>query len=172
MNDKANINSTLDKDERKDYNGVDEWTGTDEVDKFYGGNGADILNGAGQKDEISGGNGSDMIYGGTWADTIDGGNGDDWISAGLGRDTLTGGRGADTFYFDAVNTRQTQEKTITDFEVGKDLIDVSTFWDAYDENMIGYNDDGDVVIIINSDDDDTVVLTGVASVSESDFLFS
>ena len=171
MNDKANINSQLEKDERKAFNGVDEWTGTKNADEFYGGNGADILNGAEQKDIISGGNGSDMIYGGTWADTIDGGNGDDWISAGLGRDTLTGGRGADTFYFDAVNTSQNQVKTVTDFEVGKDLIDVSTFWDGYDESMISLNDDGDVVITINPDDNDTVVLTGVDSVSASDFLF-
>jgi Ca2+-binding RTX toxin-like protein len=47
-----------------------------------------------------------------------GGKGDDFLNGGLGNDTLTGGMGADKFLL----STNSGTDTITDFEVGKDLL--------------------------------------------------
>ena len=54
-------------------------------------------------------------------DSLDGGLGDDTLIGGEGNDTLTGGDGADTFIFGAGDG----DDTITDFDVGNDVIDLS-----------------------------------------------
>jgi len=67
-----------------------------------------------------------IIRGGFGNDQLAGGAGDDIISGGGGDDLLTGGGGSDTFVFGGVDTGRDQ---ITDFNVLKDIIDVSSaFW--------------------------------------------
>lgn len=70
------------------------------------------LTGTGLDDVLSGGAGDELLIGG---------NGDDILRDGAGRDTLTGGSGADVFVLDSDGTRD----EITDFEPGKDRIDLS-----------------------------------------------
>lgn len=67
-----------------------------------------------------------IIRGGFGKDQLNGGPGDDIISGGAGDDTLTGGGGADRFLFGGLDTGR---KTITDFDLTKDVVDLSAlFW--------------------------------------------
>lgn len=61
----------------------------------------------------------DVLHGRGGNDTLDGGEGDDDISGGEGTNLLIGGLGADTFMFETLNASD----TITDFEVGTDVLD-------------------------------------------------
>ena len=79
---------------------------------------------------ITGGSGNDAITGGTKADVLIGNAGDDTITGGVGQDTLTGGAGNDVFAFglnnaDTVVSGSVAMDTITDFESGKDRIQLS-----------------------------------------------
>ena len=83
-------------------------------DIIYGGNGDDYIGGKGGNDRLMGDAGDDHI----WGD-----HGDDILRGGLGNDILTGddasgGQGSDTF----VLALGDGTDTITDFEVGEDLI--------------------------------------------------
>lgn len=83
-------------------------------DIIYGGAGDDYIGGKGGNDRLMGDAGDDHI----WGD-----HGDDILRGGLGNDILTGddnsgGHGADTF----VLALGDGTDTITDFEVGEDLI--------------------------------------------------
>ncbi|MGF1630383.1 MAG: type I secretion C-terminal target domain-containing protein [Kiloniellaceae bacterium] len=80
----------------------------------------------GGNDTINGGGGNDTIYGQEGDDLIDGGAGDDIIIGGSGNDTMTGGEGSDTFVWTDA-TRDGEEDTITDFELGGsgDVIDLA-----------------------------------------------
>ncbi|MGF1522054.1 MAG: DUF4347 domain-containing protein [Leptolyngbyaceae cyanobacterium] len=122
--------------------GNDTVAGGDGNDVLFGEDGDDILRGdrnnnkpdgtAGGDDIIYGGNGSDRIggksgddslYGDAGDDFIWGDDGDDLLWGGTGDDTLTGddnsgGSGSDTF----VLAFGDGTDTITDFEVGTDLI--------------------------------------------------
>ena len=71
--------------------------------------------------------GIDRIEGGIGADTIIGSSGDDKIVGGAGRDTVTGGAGADMFSFASLSDSPvgSGHDTITDFELGIDLIDLA-----------------------------------------------
>ncbi len=80
---------------------------------LVGTNSADTISGFGGNDELSGLGGNDLLLGGAGNDLLDGGS---------GTNTLTGGTGIDTF---AISARQSQFNTITDFEDGTDLIDLS-----------------------------------------------
>ena len=90
------------------------------IENLISGSGADVLTGnsAGNTIEGRGGN-----------DTINGGDGNDILIGGAGVDVLTGGAGNDIFRYlavsDALDTGTTE--TITDFAVGSDKIDLSTF---------------------------------------------
>lgn len=64
----------------------------------------------------------DTLNGSAAADTLIGGDGDDIIWGRAGLDTLTGGAGADRF---VNSTLKEGTKTITDFEIGIDKIQVS-----------------------------------------------
>ena len=79
-----------------------------------GGSGADTL---------TGGAGGDVLMGNGGNDTIEGGGGDDILHDGAGIDRLTGGAGADLF----ILTADDQRDTITDYEPGKDRLDLSHF---------------------------------------------
>lgn len=71
--------------------------------------------------------GIDRIEGGIGADTIIGSSGADKIVGGAGRDTATGGAGADVFSFATLSDSPVggAHDTITDFELGIDLIDLA-----------------------------------------------
>lgn len=113
--------------------GSDVFDGTPGNDRVEGGDGPDLLFGQAGDDQLSGGKGFDLLDGGTGDDTLLGGNGADVLNGGAGDDVIVGGRGfdwvsggegQDTFGFD----RFDRTDTITDFEVGADLIDFSAIF--------------------------------------------
>ena len=94
-------------------------------DLIFGGAGDDIINGNKGEDTIFGGAGNDLIFGGRGFDVIDGGDGNDTLSGDRGNDTLTGGLGSDHFQFNRVPDINNNIDTITDFQSGQDVIDLS-----------------------------------------------
>ncbi len=103
--------------------GSDTLTGKKGNDKLYGDNGRDILKGGKGKDKLYGGKGDDELYGGKGDDKLYGGKGDDELYGGKGDDKLTGNGGKDVFVF----KKKEGSDTITDFQNGKDKIDLSAF---------------------------------------------
>ncbi len=110
--------------------GRDRLTGEAGRDALSGDAGDDILQGQNGADTLSGGSGNDRLKGGSWHDllfgdagddTLVGGGGDDRMTGGAGADRLTGGGGADRFVFLGGD----DDDVITDFERGRDLIDLS-----------------------------------------------
>lgn len=91
-------------------------------DKMFGGSQADHLVGGNGRDELNGGSGKDLLRGNLGNDTLDGDSGSDVLIGGKGNDLLTGGAGADCFVFFSSHSG---EDTITDFELGVDLIKAS-----------------------------------------------
>ena len=87
-------------------------------DSVFGGKGSDTLLGSGGDDALFAGRGADILNGDDGNDILYGGKGDDLLTGGLGIDTLTGGMGADKFLL----STNSGTDTITDFEVGKDLL--------------------------------------------------
>ena len=87
-------------------------------DSLFGGKGNDIMLGGSGNDVLFGSRGADILNGGDGNDILLGGKGDDLLTSGLGSDILTGGNGNDKFLL-ATNAGT---DTITDFEVGKDLL--------------------------------------------------
>ncbi|OED47542.1 hypothetical protein AB838_12860 [Rhodobacteraceae bacterium (ex Bugula neritina AB1)] len=115
----------------------------------------------------------ESILGLEGADTIDGGGDDDRIDGGSGDDVLTGGSGADTFVFSALSGTD----TITDFETGADLIEISS---AGLQEGTGFSDlmltDLGTDLQISFADptvDTAIILTGLSSsdFSEADVIF-
>jgi VCBS repeat-containing protein len=186
-------------------------------DTIYAGSGDDIVYGSMGDDHIEGGSGDDFIYGGNGDDTLLGGSGNDVISGddgndiliggsgddilwgGKGRDTLTGGDGEDIFVFTNVedSSRTGKRDTITDFESGKDKIDLSHFdangdapGDArfiftglgtadrtQDSGYLKYfHEDGKTILIGGVDDnsdgmgDFILVLDGIRNLTANDFV--
>ena len=74
----------------------------------------------------------DILIGGSGNDRITGGQGADIIEDGAGNDTLTGGAGADRFILRADGVRD----TITDFEPGRDRLDLSGWPFLYDPSQL------------------------------------
>ncbi len=110
--------------------GKDELIGGTGNDTLKGNRGEDILNGGEGNDWLQGNRGKDILNGELGDDTLRGGKGDDILNGGEGNDILrgnrgddilTGGEGADIFIFNA----NSSEDTITDFESGADLIDLT-----------------------------------------------
>lgn len=115
--------------------GADWILGGDGDDTIYGGKGNDLLEGGAGNDAIYairgndtllGGEGADTLHSGRHNSTLDGGSGDDMLIADLqvgSAHLLTGGDGADSFLI--VNaTTGAGSVTITDFEIGTDLLDL------------------------------------------------
>jgi Ca2+-binding RTX toxin-like protein len=99
--------------------------GEDGTDKLYGDDGEDTLTGGIGADRLEGGAGDDVLSGGADGDTLLGGDGDDLINGGAGRDTMTGGAGEDRFIFVTGDSTPALRDTITDFEDGIDILDLS-----------------------------------------------
>ncbi|WP_147126394.1 calcium-binding protein [Shimia ponticola] len=98
---------------------VDVLIGGDNAEEILGNGGDDMIQGDDGDDALSGGDGNDTIYGGAGNDTIDGGDGDDFLEGNGGENLLTGGLGSDTFAF---SSQTTGTHTITDFEIGTDVL--------------------------------------------------
>jgi Ca2+-binding RTX toxin-like protein len=99
--------------------------GGSENDTLLGDAGTDTLNGGSENDYLDGGLDNDQLVGATGNDTLKGDSGNDILEGGIGTDTLTGGDGSDIFKF---NFRQDSTldqgfDTITDLEIGTDIID-------------------------------------------------
>lgn len=165
-------------------NGNDLIEGGAQNDRAFGGMGADIIAGGsgrdrlfgeGDQDDMSGGAGNDLLRGGHADDTLAGNGGDDTLGGGGGRDRLTGGKGDDTltgggardvFVFDGL--RDQGDDTVTDFENGRDRIEVAGLTFA-DITIAGGAD-----AMITLDGLTTIALTGVAAaqIDAADFLFT
>ncbi|WP_279340859.1 calcium-binding protein [Zavarzinia aquatilis] len=121
---------------------------------------------------IDGNDGDNRIFALDGTDTIDAGAGDDLIDGGDGGDYMTGGAGADIFVASARSEGGSGADAITDFEVGVDRIDVSSF---------GFRSLGDIPAISGAADAELqfndisyLVLIGVdsASLTAADFIFA
>ncbi|MDJ0583096.1 hypothetical protein [Crocosphaera sp.] len=97
---------------------------------------------------MDGGNGNDNLTGGSNDDVLNGGDGNDIITGGLGGDILTGGNGADIFVYNTLtHSTVTNPDTITDFELGVDLIGLEdgltfgslTLTDVGDDTSVMFN---------------------------------
>lgn len=91
-------------------------------DSLAGEAGNDRLFGNGGNDTLDGGDGKDRLKGGAGNDVLDGGADNDRLFGNAGDDTLTGGAGEDRFIFKDADGAD----TITDFEIGVDLIKIDT----------------------------------------------
>ncbi|RMH43779.1 MAG: hypothetical protein D6688_08675 [Alphaproteobacteria bacterium] len=87
-----------------------------------------VLTGGGAADTLSGTDGADVLSGGAGDDVLSGGAGDDILRDGAGADRLSGGPGADLFVLAADGA----EDRITDFEIGRDRLDLSDLPMFYD----------------------------------------
>ena len=100
-------------------------------DSLGGGRGADRLEGNAGNDLLSGHGANDVLLGGAGRDRLLGGAGADLLMGGIGTDQLTGGTGADTFRFRTAAEAGTgrARDVITDFQTGRDKIDLSRLLD-------------------------------------------
>ena len=137
--------------------GHDVGVGGDGNDFIRGGKGDDTLNGGANNDRLNGGMGDDQITGGTGRDLLNGREGDD---------TLTGGADADLFVFGT----NSGHDTITDFEIGTDLI-VLRHLDDFDDVAPEISDSADGAKIDFGAT--SITLTGInaADLGADDFLF-
>ncbi|MEG4009742.1 FG-GAP-like repeat-containing protein [Microcoleus sp. Pol11C1] len=87
-------------------------------DTIFGGKGSDTILGSSGDDALLAGRGADIVNGDDGNDILYGGKGDDLLTGGLGIDSLIGGMGVDKFLL----STNSGTDTITDFEVGKDLL--------------------------------------------------
>lgn len=172
--------------------GADVLSGGRGTDRILGGSGADKITGNGGADMLIGGSGDDRIVGNNGRDNLSGGRGDDTLKGSGGSDILTGGAGADTFVFTSLSqSRNNKVDEITDFNRGRDEIDVSSI-DAMSNrggnqtfDFIGTDafnaagqiriirDGGDIVMKadVNGDGraDFEIIVEDIATLSASDF---
>lgn len=136
-------------------------------DLLRGGGGDDTLNGNAGNDTIKGGPGNDTLNGGAGDDSILGGAGDDLLVGGRGTDELTGGNGADAFVYrslgDAIDT-------ITDFQIGQDLIDLSQIF-LNKLNFTSPNPFQDYVQLFQLGSDTVVRIDASGDTTPNDFRF-
>ncbi|MFZ3483672.1 beta strand repeat-containing protein [Sphingomonas sp. 3-13AW] len=163
-------------------------------DTLDGGDGDDILIGDGNSFTASGKGGNDILRGGAGddvligdgrvmvagstggSDTLDGGLGNDVLygdgvsfapGARGGSDKLTGGGGSDRFVF----APGSGSDEITDFTRGgaeADVIDLSAFAIAYEALRFTANASG---LTVRLSETDSILVRGVTSLDQADFLF-
>ena len=147
-------------------NGGDWILGENGDDELYGEDGDDALNGGWGDDYLEGNEGNDFISGGQDSDILDGGWGDDTLNGNEGIDILTGGEGADQFVFTNMDLAETD--TITDFELGIDLIKITGI--GFADLDISSNQNGGTLIAYDAGQIELLNLDA-NFLSESDFLF-
>lgn len=119
-----------------------------------------IFNGDG--DHLIGSKKADLMNGGDGWDSVSGGGGNDIISGGSGRDQLTGGGGKDMFYFQ----RGEQQDSVTDFEIGRDRVEVQqAMYDRLEKHQVG----DDVVLDFGFGDQLILENTHKSSIDKDDF---
>ncbi|NJL21871.1 MAG: type I secretion C-terminal target domain-containing protein [Leptolyngbyaceae cyanobacterium SM1_3_5] len=97
-------------------------SGLDGDDRLITFAGRDTLNGRNGNDYLEANGNQDVLLGGNGNDSLLGGDGSDRLTGGAGRDRLTGGAGRDRFLYTGAGEGR---DTITDFEVGRDRIDLT-----------------------------------------------
>lgn len=101
----------------------------------------DVNNASDYGERLTGDQVADILIGGSGNDDLRGHSGADYLEDGAGRDFLRGGNGADHF----VLVKDGERDTITDFQIGRDRIDLSD-WDvgafADLDISVSYRDDG------------------------------
>lgn len=119
-------------------------------DKIYGEAGTDLISGGADNDFLDGGDGQDFIRGGSGNDIIIGGAGDDF---------MRGGSGSDTFVWNEsdIDDDALVTDVIVDFEVDKDILDISDLLDGDDGLYIEIfeNENGNATIRIDVDYEDS-----------------
>ena len=123
-------------------------TGGDLGGIIGGTDGDDAIDGRGGDDYLYGGKGNDHLLGGTGDDHLDGGPDRDVLDGGTGNDILTGGSGHDVFVFAPASSNfpGSGNDVITDFQAGKDRIDLTAFhtsFRALDDNHDGRLESGE-----------------------------
>lgn len=78
-----------------------------------------------KNNQLQGLDGNDRLIGGNGDDLILGGKGNDILRGGAGSDKLVGGAGSDTFIFRPGESTPTASDTITDFQSGADMVNLS-----------------------------------------------
>lgn len=164
--------------------GNDALIGGDGKDKLYGGADNDVLYGGEKADTLDGGDNNDKLFGGEGNDALIGGKGNDTLSGGYDRDVLTGGEGRDTFRItneDRLVPGNDSFDVITDFEVGRDKIDLSMI-DARDDKsgiqefkLVEYQPGqvlraGEVTARYDFEEDKTIVAAAVDNDGRADYL--
>jgi Ca2+-binding RTX toxin-like protein len=140
-----------------------------------GGAGRDLVVGSAAANTQKGGAGSDDLYGLAGADKQDGGDGNDYMNGGADADIQKGGKGNDIFIYKGASGKD----VVTDFENGKDRIDLSDYDVTFAQVKAQTKASGkDVVIDIGAADGgpagvNTITLQNmqVNKVDDSDFLF-
>ncbi len=137
-------------------------------DTILGGSGNDTIFGGSGNDIIRGNARGDVIHGGNGRDRISGGGGNDLIIGGVGNDTLTGGPGNDRF----VLATGAGHDTISDYEIGSDIIDISShdIWGI--SRILVTQLEGAIQLHLNSDDSVTLEGINFLSLSNSNFILS
>jgi len=148
--------------------GADYIDGGNANDRLYGGGGLDTLIGENGNDKLYGGSGNDLLLGGAGKDTLEGENGADTLEGGFGDDILTGGNGADVFVFADDRTRA---DTITDFQIGLDLIQIGFYGFSDIADLTMTQDGTDVLITLSDRDSIRIEDTAIGSLSNSEFDF-
>ena len=142
--------------------------GEDGDDALRGKAGNDELVGGAGDDHLKGQDGNDRLIGGSGNDVLKGGSGDDVIEGGSGNDKMVGGVGSDAFVFEA----NCGTDKICDFEVDKDVIDLTAFgFGAIDEVFDKMSKSGgSTVINLGGDDQIQLVNVSIDSLTEDDFI--
>ncbi|MDE4145237.1 calcium-binding protein [Phaeobacter gallaeciensis] len=146
--------------------GSDKLSGQNGSDLLLGAAGFDTLVGGSGHDTLKGGGGRDQLKGNGGKDTLIGGNKNDDLSGGRGNDVLTGGRGKDTFVF----AKGGGNDTITDFQVGRDAIEIGRGASRF--GQLDFEKDGDDVVISFANVEITVSDTRLDQLQNEDiFIF-
>jgi Ca2+-binding RTX toxin-like protein len=103
------------------------------IENVTAGDGASSIRGDVRANVLTGGAGQDTLDGSRGGDTLLGGGGDDVLSGGRDGDVdvLTGGTGSDTFVHAAYQFPDPNADHVTDFEVERDLLDVSEIFHMF-----------------------------------------
>jgi len=103
------------------------------------------------------------LYGTANADTLIGGS---------GADTLTGNAGSDSFKFESLtDSTTTARDTITDFVIGSDIINFSAIATIDDITDVTISNNGVNTFIDDNGSDFSIELTGVQTLTTTDFVF-
>ncbi|SEP55659.1 calcium-binding protein [Thalassovita taeanensis] len=146
--------------------GKDNISGGSAADAIYGEGGNDKLMGNEGNDTLDGGNNNDRLYGGANDDNLSGGQGNDQLWGGTGADTIDGGRGRDVMHGDAgadvfVFAANSGTDTITDFEAGVDMLDLSALGLGGIGDVAITQFGADTLVSLDAGSGNTVTLLGV-----------